>query len=109
MLAALRIFHRLRRPPDVVADIFRRLALEMLHLATQLPEVLVEAPGERRRPAEAGLDHDHLQFREALEHAFEHEARERRLLAFGVADHLLDVKTRPARGGDGIATEAEGM
>ena len=109
MLAPLRIFHRLRGPPDVVADIFRRPALEMRHLAVQPLETLVEPPAQRRRPAEAGLDHHHLQFRIALEHAFEHEARQRGLLALRMADHLLDVKARPARRGDRIAAEAEGV
>ena len=109
MLAPLRVFHRLRGPPDVVADVFRRLALEMRHLAAQPLETLVEPPGQRRRPAEAGLDHHHLQFRKALEHAFQHEARERGLLALRMADHLLDVEARPARRGDRIAAEAEGV
>src|SRR6266403_4804890 len=81
MLAPLRIFHRLRGPPDVVADIFRRPALEMRYLAAQPFKALVEPPTQRRRPAEAGLDHHHLEFWIALEHAFEHEAGERGLLA----------------------------
>ena len=109
MIAALRIFHRLRGPPDVVADVFRRLALEMRHLAVQPLEILVEPPAERRRPAEAGLDHDHLQLRITLEHAFEHQAREHGLLALRMADHLLDVEARPARRGERIAAEAEGV
>src|ERR1039458_1328036 len=44
-----------------------------------------------------------------LEHAFQHNARQRRLLALRMADHFLDVVARPARGGDGIAAETEGM
>ncbi|KTT89745.1 hypothetical protein NS44R_14965, partial [Mammaliicoccus sciuri] len=72
-------------------------------------EHLVEPPRQRRRPAEAGLDHHHLQVREAFEHAFEHEARQRGLLALRMADHLLDVVAWPARGGDRVAAEAEGM
>ena len=44
-----------------------------------------------------------------LEHAFQHDAGERGLLALRMADHLLDVKTRPAGCGDRIAAEAEGM
>ena len=51
-------------------------------------------------PAEAGLDHDHLQFRVPLEHALQHDAGKRGLLALRMADHLLDIKTRPARRGD---------
>src|SRR6185312_7162337 len=81
----------------------------MRHLAFQSLPAAVEPPGKRWRPAEAGLHHDHVQLRIALEHAFEHEARERGLLALRVADHLLDVVARPARGGDRIAAEAEGM
>ena len=93
----------------MVADVFRRLALEMRHLAVQPLESLVEPPAERGRPAEAGLDHDHLQPGITLEHAFEHQACERCLLALRMADHFLDVEARPAGRGERIAAEAEGM
>src|SRR6185369_2002210 len=91
------------------ADIFRRLALEIRHLAVQPFEILVQPPAERRRPAEAGLDHDHLQLWITLEYAFEHQARQHGLLALRVADHLLDIEARPPRRGERIAAEAEGV
>src|SRR6185437_13039762 len=81
----------------------------MRHLAFQSLPAAVEPPGKRWPPAEAGLHHDHVQLRIALEHAIEHEARERGLLALRVADHLLDVIARPARSRDRIAAETEGM
>src|SRR5882757_6648692 len=109
MIAPLGVFHRLRGPEDVVADSFRRRAFYVRHLALQPLPALVEPPRQRRRPAEAGLDHDHLEFFLPLEHPLEHDAGERRLLALRMANHLLDVETRPARCGDRIAAESEGM
>src|SRR6266705_6017317 len=109
MIAPLGILPRLRGPEDVVADGFRRRAFYVRHLALHPLPALVEPPRQRRRPAEAGLDHDHLQFRVPLEHALQHDAGERGLLALRMADHLLDVIARPARRGDRIAAEAEGM
>src|ERR1700744_6675799 len=44
-----------------------------------------------------------------LEHAFQHDAGERGLLALRMADHFLDVIAWPARRGDRVAAEAEGM
>src|SRR5215217_2684630 len=44
-----------------------------------------------------------------LEHALQHDARKRGLLALRVADHLLDVIAWPAGSGDRVAAEAEGM
>src|SRR5947209_19792834 len=44
-----------------------------------------------------------------LEHAFQHDRGERGLLALRMADHLLDVKARPARCGDRVAAETEGV
>src|SRR6202011_4536769 len=72
-------------------------------------KILVEPPRQRRRPAKTGFDHDHLQFWISLEHAFEHEARQRGLLTLRMADHFLDVIARPAGSRDRIAAEAEGM
>src|SRR5664279_5398253 len=109
MIAPLRVFHRLGGPPDVLAYIFRRRTLYMRHFAAQTLPALVEPPCQRRRPAEPGLDHDHLEFRVTLEHAFQHDRGERGLLALRMADHLLDVIARPARRRDRIAAEAEGM
>src|SRR5258707_13249009 len=103
------IFHRLRGPIHVLADIFRRWAFYVRHLALQPLPALVEPPRERRRPAEAGLDHDHLEFFVPLEHALEHDAGERRLLALRMANHFLYVEARPARCPDRIAAESEGM
>src|SRR3954453_2144784 len=45
----------------------------------------------------------------ALEHALQHDAGERGLLALRMPDHLLDVITRPARGRDRIAAKTERM
>src|SRR6266566_8288937 len=109
MIAPLGVLHRLRGPPDMIADRVRRSPLHMRHLAPEPLPVAVEPPRQRRRPAEAGLDHDHLQSGKALEYAFQHEARKRRLLALRMADHFLDVEARPAGGRDWIAAEAEGM
>src|SRR3954453_8832940 len=44
-----------------------------------------------------------------LEHALQHDRSKRGLLALRMADHLLDVKARPARRGDRIAAKTEGM
>src|ERR1700730_6073526 len=109
MITPLRILHRLRGPIDVVADNFRRRTLYVWHLAFQSLPALVEPPRQRRRPAKTGLDHDHLEFWVSLEHAFQHDAGQCRLLALRMADHLLDVKARPAGGRDRIAAKAEGV
>src|SRR6267142_5540218 len=109
MIAPFGVFHRLRGPEDVVADVFRRRTSYMRYLGPQPLPVLVEPPRQRRRPAEAGFDHDHLQLRVPLEHALQHDAGERGLLALRMADHLLDVVARPARRRDRIAAEAKGM
>src|SRR6266446_3822138 len=109
MIATLGVFHRLRGPIDVVADIFRRRAFDVRHLAFQPLPALVEPPRQRRRPTKTGLDHNHLEFLVPLQHALEHDAGERSLLALRMADHLLDVEARPARCRDRIAAEAKGM
>src|SRR6202795_392162 len=109
MIAPLRVFHRLRGPIDVIADNFRRRTFYVRHFALQPLPALVEPPRQRRRPAKTGLDHDHLEFWVPLEHAFQHDARQCRLLALRMSDHLLDIKARPARGRDWISTKAEGM
>src|SRR5258705_3097529 len=109
MIAPVRVFHRLRGPIDVVANISRGRPLDVRRYAAQPLPALVEPPRQRRRPAEAGLDHDHLEFRVPLEHPLQHDAGERGLLALRMADHLLDVEARPARCRDRIAAEAEGM
>src|SRR5437660_10065815 len=54
---------RLRREPEMLADIFRRLPLEMRHLAAEALDVLVHTPLRRRTPAAAGLDEDELPLR----------------------------------------------
>src|SRR3954471_8112838 len=109
MVAPFRVLHRLRGPEHVVADIFRGRTLDVRYFASEPLPTPVEPPGQRRRPAEAGLDHDHLELRISLEHALQHDAGERGLLALRMADHLLDVVARPPRGGDRIAAEAEGV
>ncbi len=62
---------------EMLLHIFRRLALEVRHLAAEALEVLVHPPHRRGDPAEAALDEDDLQLREAFRDAFEHEAGER--------------------------------
>ena len=109
VLAPFRLFHRLRREPDMLADVFRRPALQMRRLVAQPSPVLVQPPHQRRQPGDAGLDEQHPQAGKALEHAFQHEAGQQRLAALRVADHLLDVVGRPAAAGDRKAAIAEGM
>src|SRR5258705_12827229 len=105
MIAPLRVFHRLRGPVDVLADIFRRRAFYVPHLALQPLPALVEPPRQRWRPAEAGLDHNHLEFFVPLEHPPQHDAGERGLPALRMADHFLDVEARPAPSRARIAAE----
>src|ERR1700742_1882537 len=45
----------------------------------------------------------------ALEHAFQHQACKRGLLALRMPNHLLDVEARPARCRDRIAAETESV
>ena len=92
-----------RGEPDVLAHVFRRRALHMRRLHPQPLPVLVHPPAQRRRPGEAALDQRHLELREALEHALEHEARQRVLHAGGRRVMLLHVIGRPARAGRGVA------
>src|ERR1700733_12549261 len=46
----VRLFHRLRRHPDLVAQILARQTLEVRGFAAQRRTYLVEPPGERRHP-----------------------------------------------------------
>src|SRR3954453_4030490 len=74
MFCFVRLVDRLRREPEMLLHIFRRLSLEMRHLTAERFEVPVHPPGRRRNPAEAAFDEDDLQLREALRDAFENEA-----------------------------------
>src|ERR1700741_4451183 len=56
----------LGREPEMLADVFRRLALQMRHLAAEARKMLVHPPHGRRNPAEAAFDEHDLQLREAL-------------------------------------------
>src|SRR6516225_6655308 len=51
----VRLVDRLGREPEMVADIVRRLALEMRNLAAEALEMLVHAPDRRGDPPEAAL------------------------------------------------------
>src|SRR6201997_5267727 len=90
---------RLRREPEMLAHIVRRLALEMRHLAAEAREMLVHAPHGGCDPAEAALDEDDPQFREALRDAFDDEARELRRHGVRVGLMLLAIIGRPAATG----------
>src|SRR5262245_53685303 len=95
VLAVLRLLHGYGRDPDVLADVFRRVLLEVRHLRAHPLEELVEPPGERRQPGKATLHHHHLQLREALEHAFDDQARYRRLARGRMPRAFLDVVGGP--------------
>src|SRR4051794_32287661 len=47
MLCFIGLVDRLRREPEMLFHIFRRLAFEMRHLAAEALEMLVHAPGRR--------------------------------------------------------------
>ena len=101
------LLDRLGGDPDVLADVLRRLALEVGDLAAHALEQPVEAPGQRRQPREAALDEHHLELREALEHALDDEARDHGLARGGMPGALLHVVGRPAGAGVGMAAGAE--
>src|SRR6516225_8224767 len=96
MSGLVRLVDRLRREPEVLADIFRRAPLQMRHFITKAFEMLVHPPTGRGNPAEAAFDEDELQLWEALGDAFDHEAGELRRHRVGVGMVLLDVKGGPA-------------
>ena len=109
MLARLRLLHRLRRQPDLLADVFGRRALQMRSLYLQPVPQLVQPPRQRRQPGKTRLDQHQLECRDALEHPLDHQAGEERLRRLRMADHVLDIERRPAAASDRIAAEAEGM
>src|SRR5215212_1683391 len=74
----VRLVDRLRREPEMLPDIFGRTPLEMRDLAAEALEMLVHSPHRRRYPSETAFDEHDLQPREALRHAFDDEACERR-------------------------------
>ena len=91
----------------MLADVFRRRPLHMRDLVTHALPMLVEAPAERRQPAEAGLDQHDLEVAILLEQPLEDHARDHRLLAGRVLGHLLDVERGPAGVGHRPARIAE--
>src|SRR6266702_49002 len=105
----IRLVNRLRREPEVLADIFRRFSLEMWHLAAEAREVLVHPPHRRRDPAETALDEDDLQFWKALEHALNDQACKLRRNGVGVGLMLLDIIGRPAAAGRRVTSIAADM
>src|SRR5438270_612397 len=62
----VRLVDRLGGEPEMLADIFGRLALQMRHLAAKTLEMLVHPPRRRSNPAEAAFDEHDLQLRKAL-------------------------------------------
>src|SRR5262245_15253414 len=109
MLAFIRLVDRLRREPEVLLHIFRRLALEMRDLVAELFEMLVHPPHRRRNPAEAAFDEDDLEIRKALRNAFQHKAGERRRDRMGIALMLFAIIGRPAAAGRGVSAIAADM
>src|SRR5271166_4702451 len=55
ILGPLRLLDRLRRHPDVGADVFRRQPFQMRHFLAQPLVVLVEPPCQRGQPGEAAF------------------------------------------------------
>src|SRR6185437_8077389 len=105
----IRLVDRLGREPEMLADIFAWLALQMRHLAAEALEMLVHPPHRRRNPAEAALDVDDLQFREALGDALDHQACEVRGHGVRVRLVLLAVIGRPAAAGRRVPAIAADM
>src|SRR5215218_5333643 len=58
MFCFVRLVDRLRREPEMLLHIFRRLSLEMRHLAAEGVELPVHPPGRGRDPAEPAFDED---------------------------------------------------
>src|SRR6201995_4458170 len=56
MFGLVRLVDRLGGEPEMLLDVFRRLALEMRHLAAEAFKVLIHPPRGRRGPAEAAFD-----------------------------------------------------
>ena len=80
----------------------------MRHLAFQPLPLLSsrhDKDGAQPKPASIMII---LSFGVPLEHAFQHDAREHRLLALRMANHLLDVSSASG-GGDRDCHKAEGM
>src|SRR5689334_8747044 len=99
MFCLVRLVDRLRRKPEMLLHIFRRLALEMRHLAAEGLEMPIHPPRRRRDPAETAFDEHDLQVREALRDAFEHQARKLGRHGVRVRLVLLDIIGRPAASG----------
>src|SRR5262245_22610206 len=74
VMRVLRFFDRLRRVPEIAAQVLRRLELEAGNLAPHLCNVGVEPPTEARNPGEATLNQNDLQAWIAVEHAFQDQA-----------------------------------
>ena len=109
MRGIVRLLDRLGRVPEMLAQIFRRRALEVRHFLAHALPMLVHAPAERRRPGVAGLDRHHLELRKALEHAFHDHAHDHRLLVRQEGVVLLHVIGRPAGTGGGMSAVDVGV
>src|SRR5882757_489704 len=99
MLALIGLVDRLGREPEMLLHIFRRLALQMRHLAAERLEMPVHPPHRGRDPAEAAFDKHDLQFWETLGNTFEHQAGEHRRHGMRVGLMLLGIIRRPAAAG----------
>src|SRR4051794_33330982 len=75
MFCIVRLVDRLRREPEVLADIFGRPALEMRHLIAESVKMLVHPPGGRRNPSKAAFDEYDFQTWKTLGHALDHQTR----------------------------------
>ena len=109
MLARLRLLHRLRRQPDLLADVFGRRALQMRSLYLQPVPQLVQPPRQRRQPGKTRLDQHQLECRDALEHPLDHQAGDQGFLALRIGRVFLVVEGRPAASGRCVAAGAAQM
>ena len=96
-----RLLHRLRRRPEVLADVLTGQLLEPRDFVAQPPVVLVKAPHQRRQPGKPAFDQRDAQVREGLEDAFGDQAEHLCLEGLRHARVVLDVVRRPTRGRDG--------
>src|SRR6185437_9019450 len=97
IVGALGLFHRLRREPDMLADVFGRRPFQMRNLAAHLLPMLIEPPAQWRNPSETTFDQHELQPFEALEHAFQDHAGEDAHDDIGEGLVLLEIEGGPTR------------
>src|SRR6266478_6536391 len=105
----VRLVDRLGSEPEALAHIFRRTPLEVRDLLAEALEMLVHSPHGRGDPAEAAFDEYDLQAREALGHAFDHQACELGRHRMRIRLMLLGVVGRPAAAGRRVAAIAADM